>query len=637
MPLAGRPIAPPRAAVPAGSSAGRRATPAGGSGRKSPGDAQPAYSPAARSSTEPASRPRRRAWGLIRYGIIAVIWGSLAAALVLLWFAWDLPRPDAALAPSRRPSLILRNDQGQVFARFGDVVGSPVRLAELPPYVAQAAVDTEDRRFWQEPGIDPIGILRAALVDLIHWRIVQGGSTLTQQVAKTLFLSNARTVRRKVQELLLTFWLERHFTKRQILEIWLNRVYFGSGAWGIDAAAQVYFGIPARRLALWQAAVLVGLPRAPSRFNPRADPSAAAGRARQVLAAMVRAGDLTLPGAQAAAAAIAFPRTPPMAAGWFADWAADQATPLLSPGQDASLRTTLDPRLQQAAEGALAAVLDGPGATRGASEGAVVVLDAATGAVRALVGGRDYQDSSYDRATEARRPPGSAFKPFVWLAALERGVRPDDRVLDAPIRIGTWQPRDYERHYLGEISVRRALALSINTAAVRLLLRAGGPRAVAAVAHRLGVADRLPDNASIALGTANVGLLEMAAAYAPFFNGGFRVTPFGIATIRAGGAAAPVAHKPPVPVIAPRLAAMMAEMLGAVVREGTGQAAAIPGSFVAGKTGTTQDYRDAWFVGVAGGRIIAVWLGNDDDRPMRGVVGGSLPAAVFHRVALALR
>ncbi|MGH7044000.1 MAG: transglycosylase domain-containing protein, partial [Acetobacteraceae bacterium] len=585
----------------------------------------------------PRRRWRRRTWRLARFAIIAAIWGGLAVALAVVWFARDLPRPADALAPSRRPSLILRDATGQVFARFGDIQGRPARLAELPPYVAQAVVDTEDRRFWHEPGIDPIGILRAAAVDLIHWRVVQGGSTLTQQVAKTLFLDGARTWRRKAQELLLTLWLDRHFSKRQILEIWLNRVYFGSGAWGIDAAARIYFGIPARRLTLWQAAVLAGLPRAPSRFNPRADPAAAAARGRQVLAAMVRAGDLTAARAQAAAAAIAFPHTPPMADGWFADWAADQAEPLLSPGQDASLRTTLDPALQHTAEAALDTVLDGAGHARGASQGAVVVLDAATGAVEALVGGRNYQDSSYDRATEARRPPGSAFKPFVWLAALERGVRPDDRVLDAPIRLGGWHPRDDERHYLGEISVRRALALSINTAAVRLLLRAGGPRAVAAVAHRLGIADRLADNASIALGTSNVGLLELAAAYAPFFNGGARVTPFGITAARAGGVAVPVAHPPPIPTVAPALAAMMAEMLGAVVSEGTGQAAAIPGRFVAGKTGTTQHYRDAWFVGCTGGRIIAVWFGNDNDQPMQGVTGGSLPAAVFHRIALGAR
>jgi penicillin-binding protein 1A len=607
-----------------------------------PADRAPHELPEGRpAAAVPPARPRRsRLWRLIRFTIIAAVWGGLAVALAVLWFAWNLPLPDQAALATRRPSLGLQDDRGHVFARFGDLAGRPVRLDMLPRYVAEAVVDTEDRRFWHEPGIDPIGIARAALVDLVHWRVIQGGSTLTQQVAKTLFLSNARTLRRKVQELLLTFWLDRHFTKRQILEIWLNRVYFGAGAWGIDAAARIYFGVPAARLSLWQAAVLAGLPRAPSRFNPRADPAAAAARARQVLAAMLRAGDLTPQAAQAAAQAIAFPPTPPMAAGWFADWAADQATALLSPGEDASLRTTLDPAIQARAEAALAAVLDGPGRARGARQGAVVVLNAATGAVEALVGGRNYQDSSYDRATEARRPPGSAFKPFVWLAALQRGVRPEDRVLDAPIRIGTWHPRDYERHYLGEISVQRALALSINTASVRLLLRAGGPRAVAAVAHRLGIADHLPDNASIALGTANVGLLELTAAYAAFFNGGFRVMPFGVTAVQTVAGTQAVARALPQPVVAPALAAMMARMLGAVVRYGTGTAAAMPGRFVAGKTGTTQDYRDAWFVGFiqsgAVGRVIGVWIGNDDDRPMRGVVGGSLPAEVFHRIAAGL-
>ena len=648
MPRASR---PPDAPGPPGRAAPSRAgaapvRPSGRASAQGQARADADQPPPARRS----ARPRRRLrWRLLRLGVIATIWGTVAAALLLLWFARDLPRPADALAPSRRPSLMLRDSAGTVFARFGDIVGTPVRLGQLPPYVAQAAVAIEDRRFWSEPGIDPIGILRAAVVDLIHFRVIQGGSTITQQVAKNLFLTDARTLRRKVQELLLTFWLDAHFTKRQILEIWLNRVYFGAGAWGIDAAARVYFGVPAARLTLWQAAVLVGLPRAPSRFNPRADPAAAAARGRQVLAAMVRAGDLTAAAAAQAAGRIAFPRTRPMAAGWFADWAAGQADTLLPPGEDASLATTLDARTQAVAEAALRALLAGPGAARGVSEGAVVVLDAATGAVRAMVGGADYQDSSYNRATEARRPPGSAFKPFVWLAALERGVRPDDLVLDAPIRLGNWHPRDYERRYLGEITVEQALAQSINTAAVRLLLRAGGPRAVAAVAHRLGIADRLPDNASIALGTANVGLLELTAAYAAFFNGGARVTPFGLTALDTGGGGdnerrVLLAPPAPVPVISPTLAAMMARMLGAVVADGTGRAAAIPGRIVAGKTGTTQDYRDAWFVGFVGrpgaqappgGRVIGVWLGNDDDRPMRGVVGGALPAALFHAIGAA--
>jgi len=587
--------------------------------------------------TSPQPVVRRRRFRLLRAAVIAAIWGSLVLAVLLLWFARDLPRPDSALDAARRPSLTLRDDTGRVFASFGDVVGEPLRLNDLPPWVPEAVVAIEDRRFWHEPGIDPVGIARAALTDIARLRIVQGGSTISQQVAKNLFLTNARTFRRKVQELLLTFWLEEHFSKRQILEIWLNRVYFGSGAWGIDAAARIYFGISARHLSLWQAAVLAGLPRAPSRFNPRADPGAAAARAREVLTAMVGNDDITPAQAAGAAAQIAFPASPPMEAGWFADWAAGEAEQMLPPGEDATLRTTLDPRLQSVAESRLAALLAGIGVVHHATEGAVVALDAASGAVRAMVGGRSYRDSSYNRATLARRQPGSAFKPFVWLAALERGIGPDDTVLDAPIRLGGWSPRDFEPRYLGEITVEEALAQSINTAAVRLLLRAGGPRAVAAVAARCGIGDKLPDNASIALGTGEVGLLELAAAYAPFFNGGRRVTPFGVAAVTAEGRTVAAPITPPQQIISPDDASAMMRMLGAVVSEGTGRDAAIAGRTVAGKTGTTQDSRDAWFIGWSDGEIIGVWLGNDDGAPMKDVMGGSLPAKLFHDIALAVR
>ncbi len=310
---------------------------------------------------------------------------------------------------------------------------------------------------------------------------------------------------------------------------------------------------------------------------------------------------------------------------------------MLPPDEDATLRTTLDPRLQSVAEARLAALLAGPGAAHNASQGAVVVLDAASGAVRAMVGGRNYHDSSFNRATLARRQPGSAFKPFVWLAAMEKGVGPDDTVLDAPIRLGNWSPHDFEPRFLGEITVEEALAQSINTAAVRLLLRAGGPRAVAAMAQRCGIADRLPDNASIALGTGEVGLLELAAAYAPFFNGGRRVTPFGVAAITAEGRTAAAAITPPEQAIDPDLAADMARMLAAVVSRGTGRDAAIAGRAVAGKTGTTQDSRDAWFIGWTNGEIIGVWLGNDDGAPMKDVLGGSLPAKLFHEIATTIR
>jgi penicillin-binding protein 1A len=571
----------------------------------------------------------------LRWAVLASIWAALSLALVLLWFAWDLPRPEAALDSPRRPGLTLEDRTGQVYATFGDLVGEPLRLSEVPAYLPAAVIAVEDRRFWTHHGLDWLGMARATVANLRAERVVQGGSTITQQVAKTLFLTNARTLRRKLQELMLTIWLEHSFSKREILEIWLNRVYLGSGTWGVDAAAHMYFGVSARRLTLWQAAVLAGLPRAPSRFNPRTDPQAATARGKEVLAAMAETGVITGIEAERAAAQIVYP--PPLASGWFADWAAEQAESVIPAASDAVLRTTLDPHLQAFAESRLRALLDGPGTAAGVEEGAAVILDAASGAVRAIVGGRDYRQTQYNRAVLMRRQPGSAFKPFVWLAAMEKGVAPEDRVLDAPIRVSGWSPLNFDGRYLGEITVEEALAQSVNTAAVRLLLRAGGPRAVATLARRLGIGDRLPGNASLALGTGEVGLLELTAAYASFFNGGDRVTPYAVETVRTAGRTRAAQHPGPELVVDPDQAAMMARMLAAVVSRGSGRNAAIPGRTVAGKTGTTQDYRDAWFIGWTNGVVIGVWLGNDDNRPMQGVTGGGLPAHLFREIALGVK
>jgi penicillin-binding protein 1A len=578
----------------------------------------------------PTVRPRRRSWlrGILKWGILLSIWAVLAATVVVLWFARDLPRPESALDAVRRPSLTLQDRTGQIFATFGDVVGESLRLPDMPASLPAALVSVEDRRFWHHPGIDPVGIARALFVNVTHGRLIQGGSTLTQQVAKTLFLTNARTMRRKVQELLLTLWLEHSFSKREILEIYLNRVYLGSGAWGVDAASRMYFGIPARNDNLWQSAMLAGLPRAPSRINPRTNPAGAIARTKEVLAAMVETGAITEAQERAAEASIALPANSTIAQGWFADWVAEQATTLLPPNADATLRTTLDHGIQKTAETALAAILDGPGGAAGVTQGAVVVLDPASGAIRAMVGGRDYRSSPYNRGVLARRQPGSAFKPFVWLTALENGVRPDDRVEDAPIRVGNWSPSNFERRFQGDMSVEDALAESINTVSVRLMLQNGGPRKIAATAARLGIGDKLPNDASLALGTGEVGLLELTGAYATFFNGGRRVTPYAIES-------AP--HPAPEKVIDPDLAAMMARMMTAVVSRGTGKAAAVPGRAVAGKTGTTSDFRDAWFVGWVDGTMIGVWLGNDDNHPMKNVQGGGLPAKLFHEIAATLR
>jgi penicillin-binding protein 1A len=581
----------------------------------------------------PPAKRRRKRWWLLKWAIILLVWTTLAGGLALLWFASDLPRPEAALDAARRPSLTLEDQSGRVLATFGDIVGEPLRIADMPAYLPEAAVSVEDRRFWRHSGLDVIGIARALVVNIRAGRLVQGGSTITQQVAKNIFLTNARTFRRKVQEVLLTLWLERSFTKREILEIWLNRVYLGSGAFGVDAAAKLYFGISARRLNLWQSAVIAGLPRAPSRFNPRVDPQAAAMRGREVLAAMADTGAITAEQARVAGTQINFAARPSSASGWFADWTAEQVQAVLPEGADAVVGTTLDLRLQALVEAKLAAMLDGPGAAASVGQGAVVVLDAASGAVRAMAGGRDYRTSPFNRAVVARRQPGSAFKVFVWLAALEAGLRPDDIVLDSPIRIGNWSPSNFDGRFRGEVTVEEALAQSLNTVSVRLLVQSGGARAVAAVARRLGIASPLPNNDSLALGTADVGVLELAATYATFFNGGLKVTPTGLQSVMADGKPIKLGQMAPVRVVDPDLAAMMARMMTAVVSRGSGKAAGLPGRLVAGKSGTTQDYRDAWFVGFTGGRIIAVWLGNDDNRVMDKVTGGGLPAKLFHDIA----
>ncbi len=601
--------------------------------------AEPQRLPAPATPWVAPSRPRRarRLGRLLRWTLILTVWSALAVTAALLWFARDLPRPEDALDAVRRPSLTLRDQSGAIVATYGDIVGDPLRLTDMPAWLPEAAVSVEDRRFWTHWGIDPWGMARAVTVDLIAGHLRQGGSTITQQVAKNLFLTNARTLGRKVQELMLTLWLERHFTKAEILEIWLNRVYLGSGAWGMDAGARLYFGVSARHVSLWQAAVLAGLPRAPSRFNPRTDPEAAAARGREVLTAMVAAGAITQDQAMQAARRMAF-APHGTGGGWFADWAATQAEASVPSGTDAVLRSTLNGRLQSTVEARLRTLLDGAGQRANAHQGAVVVMDAATGAVRAMAGGRDYAQGAYNRATLARRQPGSAFKPFVWLNALEHGARPDDLVLDGPLRIGAWSPADFEPGWRGQVSLEQALALSLNTAAARLEMQYGGPGAVADVAHRLGIGSKLPDLPSLALGTGEVGLLEMTTAYAAFFNGGRAVTPHAVLSATADGRAVPIAWAAPRQVIDPDLAAMMVRMMAAVVRRGgTGAGAAVPNRVVAGKTGTTQDNRDAWFIGSVGGgadgRVIGVWVGNDDGAPMRGVVGGGLPATLFRQIA----
>jgi penicillin-binding protein 1A len=576
-------------------------------------------------------------WGL-RWGLIFGIWALVALLGLVAVYSIDLPNVNSLDTLTRKPSVTFLGTDGQSFASFGDLYAEVVPLNEMPRYLPQAVLATEDRRFYDHFGIDPIGLGRAVLADLRLRKIREGGSTITQQLAKNLFLSNERTVKRKVQELLLALWLEHKFSKEQILTIYLNRVYLGAGTYGVEAAAEKYFGKSARHVSLYEAAVLAGLLKAPSRFNPAANPDLTKDRAAQVLANMMDAGYITEPQSRTALAQASAALRPSAAAArgrYFADWAMDQVKELVGYiDSDLVVRTTFDPRVQRLAEEAVTAILDKDGAKFDTSQGALVALSP-DGAVKALVGGRDYRESQFDRATQAQRQPGSSFKPFVYLAGLEAGFTPDNVFNDAPIAYGKWHPSNYEDKYFGDVSLREALAHSLNSVAIQLAERAGVDRVIAA-AHRLGITSDLRRDASIALGTSEVNLLELTAAYGAFDNGGTAVWPYGITEIRdrSGKVLYQRSGSGPSRVMTEEQAATMVSMMTGVIDHGTGRAATI-GRPAAGKTGTTQDYKDAWFVGFTPDLICGVWVGNDDGTPMKKVTGGKLPAQVWHNFMIA--
>jgi penicillin-binding protein 1A len=586
-------------------------------------------------SQGPAPRRRRR---LLRGGLVMLAWLILGGAGVIGYFALTLPDTSQLAQSQRRPSVTILAADGSMVATYGDLFGRALTLGEMSTYLPQAVIATEDRRFYRHFGIDPIGLLRAAVADLIAGKVVEGGSTITQQLAKNLFLTPERSFSRKIRETLLALWLEHRFTKNQILEIYLNRVYLGAGTYGVDAAARRYFGVSASRLDLYQSALIAGLLKAPARFNPTRDRELAAARTARVLANMVEAGYISASKAasagreQAELAAIAPARR---ATRYFADWIAGQLADFVGPdSRDLIVRTTLDPNMQAAAETAVGAALARYGARDAIGQGALVAMTP-DGAVRAMVGGRSYDASQFNRATQAQRQPGSAFKPFVYLAGLEAGLRPSDHFFDGPIQIGTWRPRDFGDRYLGDMTLAEALAQSVNTIAVQVALRAGVDNIVA-VAHRLGIMSALTRDASIALGTDAVNLLELTSAYAPLANGGFGVWPYGVIEVRdsAGRLVFRRTGTGPGRVVSPELEGELNDMLAGVIDHGTGRAAILPRP-AAGKTGTTQDYRDAWFVGYTADLVAGVWFGNDDDTPMRKVIGGSVPAQTWRNFMLA--
>ncbi|HEY1720465.1 MAG TPA: PBP1A family penicillin-binding protein [Magnetospirillaceae bacterium] len=582
-------------------------------------------------------RSTRSKWlrKLLGAGIALGIWGVIAVAVVIGVYAYDMPDLSALTANTRKPSVTLLSADGETIAAYGDVFGEAVTLATIPKYVPDAIISTEDRRFYSHFGIDPIGLVRAAVTDLRYGHVVQGGSTITQQLAKNLFLSPERSLKRKVQELLLALQLEHRFTKDQILTLYLNRVYLGNGTWGVDAAARRYFGVPASQLNLYQSALIGGLLKAPSRYNPLNDPELSKERTTQVLENMQATGDITAAQAQQAlATGPATVKRATMTGRYFADWVRDRVDQYGGGDRDVVVHTTIDMGLQRKVEALVTAMLNGPAVKARVSQGAVVVMSP-DGAVRAMVGGKDYADSQFNRATQGMRQPGSSFKAFVYLAAFEAGWRPTDLILDTPITQGDYQPEDFEKEYEGTITLKRAFAKSSNVAAVRLIEKVG-PEHVVQVAHKLGITDTLHADASLALGTSETSLLSMTAAYASFANTGNGVFPFGISEIddRQGTVIFRREGEGAGNVIPPDALAQMNELFQDVIFEGTGRKAALDRP-AGGKTGTTQDYRDAWFMGFTADYATGVWLGNDDNTPTKRVTGGTLPAELWHQVMMA--
>lgn len=587
-----------------------------------------------------AAKRRRSPLGrLVNWGGTALIWLALGFAAVVVWYGYDIPdiaRLEAKL--EREPRITLVAYDGREIASFGGRYGRPVPLAELPRHLVDAVIATEDRRFRRHFGIDLVGLGRAAYANLRAGRIVQGGSTITQQLAKNVWLTPERTIRRKAQELLLALWLERRFTKDRILELYLNRVYLGAGTYGVEAAARRYFAKSARRLTLAESAMLAGLLKAPSYYAPTVDLKRAQDRAAQVLENMTRAGVVD-PAAAAAArrnpARLATGRRKATSARYFADWAVERVASFVGPAAgDLVVVTTLDLDLQLAAERAVEEVLAREGKRAGAGQAALLALSP-EGAVRAMVGGRSYAASQYNRATAARRQPGSAFKLFVYLAGLEAGFRPDDRWRDRPIDIDGWRPRNYSGRYVGEVTLREAFARSINSVAVQVAEKVGRRKVIEA-ARRLGISGRLAPHPSLALGASEVSLLELSAAYATVANGGKGIIPHGILEIRDAAGRVLYLRRGGGPgrVIGRREAARLNDMLIETVRTGTGKAARLDRP-AAGKTGTSQDYRDAWFIGYTPNLVAGVWTGNDDAAPMNKVTGGGLPARIWRRFMVA--
>lgn len=601
--------------------------PRGGGGGKTPKTPR-------RGKAEPRAKKRRGGGFLMRvlwWGFVACLWVGIAGIGVIVYYGAQLPASNTWAIPDRPPNIRILAADGSLISNRGATGGEAVTYRELPYYVPAAIIASEDRRFMSHFGIDPIGLLSVAKEMVQAGGVTRGASTITQQVAKNLFLTPDQTFARKIQEMILAVWLEQNYTKEEILELYMNRVYFGAGATGIEAAAQTYFGVSARNLSLGQAAMLAGILPAPSAYNPKSNPERAIERQRLSLNAMAEEGYITK---EEAAAAQIDPsqsvRT--RVAGsesYVADWVESLMTAYIGDIKtDVVVQTTIDWKMQKDAEFIVKEMVASEGPKRGFSQGALVAMDV-NGTVRAMVGGVDYAKSQYNRAVTAKRQPGSTFKPFVYMAAMEKGYTPDTLAEDAKFDYNGWSPRNASGKYAGTVTLRQGLAYSLNTIAARLAIDVT-PQGVIDVATRMGISSPLTAVPSIALGTQEVNLLELTSAYAPFANGGMGVIPNVITRIEAkdGTELYQSTDAGPGRVVEPNVLAEMNDMLETAVEVGTGKGANLNGWEFGGKTGTSQEAKDALFVGYTSAMVTGVWLGNDDSTKTT-LSGGNVPVAIW--------
>ncbi len=573
----------------------------------------------------------------VSLGVLALSGGL---AFVFLFVAPEPPNKADLWSVNRLPSVVVLDRDGEELAARGARYGEQAKIEDLPPYLIKAFLATEDRRFYDHHGVDLKGVLRAFITNLREGGIAEGGSTITQQLAKNLFFSSEQTYVRKAKEALLAMWLEGHYTKEEILSFYLNRIYMGAGAYGVESAARTYFDKPAKDVSLAEAVMLAGLPQAPSALAPTSNPFGAQDRAWEVLENLRETGYITDFDARQARLSppVITPRNANGDIGYFFDYVAEAARAIVGPINDGGpidivVHTTLDRESQRSAEAAVATIINDEAKAIGADQAALMAYDNATGALIAMVGGRSYVESQFNRATQAKRQPGSAFKPIVFAAALENGMTPKTRIVDQPIDIAGWKPRNYVDRYDGPMRLTEAMARSINTVAVQVSEQIGRDKVIN-MARRLGVNAKIPEaEAGIALGAFNATLQELTAAYLPFARSGQGVKPYAITSIEDGRGNVLYTHQfaSHEQIFKRRLAQDVTHLMYQVTHDprGTGKRASLGRRPAVGKTGTTNDWRDAWFIGYTAQLTAGVWVGNDDYKPMDKVTGGALPAEIW--------